>query len=166
MWAATIFKVGQKITNSVPGKSRVCVRYVRQLSSEAATVSVSRPTAQRGALQKGPGLRDFLVAGQNIPAHTTTTESVPYLDSLDYNGHGRKVFFEVYGCQMNVNDTEIVWAILKDNGYVKTDTINDANVVLVITCAIREGAEEKVRCRCIFIHQISTLKHCTFCFCS
>jgi len=54
------------------------------------------------------------------------------------------VYFEVYGCQMNVNDTDIIWSILKGAGYVKTESIQEADVILVVTCAIREGAETKV----------------------
>lgn len=54
------------------------------------------------------------------------------------------VYFEVYGCQMNVNDTDIIWSILKDVGYLKTESIQEADVILVVTCAIREGAETKV----------------------
>jgi len=54
------------------------------------------------------------------------------------------VYFEVYGCQMNVNDTDIIWSILKDVGYMKTESIQEADVILVVTCAIREGAETKV----------------------
>lgn len=45
---------------------------------------------------------------------------------------------------MNVNDTEIVWSILKDNGYYKVDSADAADVVLLMTCAIREKAESKV----------------------
>lgn len=45
---------------------------------------------------------------------------------------------------MNVNDTEVVWAILKSAGFERTDSPSDANVILMMTCAIREGAENKV----------------------
>ncbi|CAM6031504.1 unnamed protein product, partial [Sphagnum compactum] len=45
---------------------------------------------------------------------------------------------------MNVNDTEIVWSILKDNGYSKTNDLHEADIALLMTCAIREGAETKI----------------------
>lgn len=45
---------------------------------------------------------------------------------------------------MNVNDTEIIWSILKDVGYLKSESIQEADVILIVTCAIREGAEIKV----------------------
>lgn len=45
---------------------------------------------------------------------------------------------------MNVNDTEIVWSILKKFGYTRTDSVNDADVCLLMTCAVREGAETKI----------------------
>jgi tRNA A37 methylthiotransferase MiaB len=54
------------------------------------------------------------------------------------------VYFEVYGCQMNVNDTAIIWSILKNVGYMKTESVQEADVILIVTCAIREGAETKV----------------------
>lgn len=97
-------------------------------------------------LADGPGLKEFLVAGKNLPVNRggSNLDAVPYFDLIDVSGHGRKVFFEVYGCQMNVNDTEIVWSILKSNDYLKVDDVNDADVVLLITCAIREKAESKV----------------------
>lgn len=55
-----------------------------------------------------------------------------------------KVYIETYGCQMNVGDTEIVAAILKGDNWQITDRLTDANVALVNTCAIREGAEQKI----------------------
>lgn len=145
MRSVKLIGIGRHLTNWSHVKNvRNCVRHSRWMSSEATATSATRSQNRKTITTKdGPGLRDFLVAGKNIPAHTAT-EAIPYLNSLDYNGHGRKVYFEVYGCQMNVNDTEIVWAILKENGYVKTNTIADANVVLVVTCAIREGAEDRV----------------------
>ena len=45
---------------------------------------------------------------------------------------------------MNVSDAEIVWSILKSHNYLRIDTLEDADVVLVVTCSIREGAENKV----------------------
>lgn len=98
---------------------------------------------------KGPGLKEFLIGGKNSlvaqPNPITPENTIPYLNEIDYDGHGRKVFFEVYGCQMNVNDTEIVWSILKDTGYEKVKSAEEADVVLLMTCAIREKAESKVR---------------------
>eukprot|EP00058_Branchiostoma_floridae_P004291 XP_002589779.1 hypothetical protein BRAFLDRAFT_125887 [Branchiostoma floridae] len=59
-------------------------------------------------------------------------------------GGRRKVYFETYGCQMNVSDTEIAWSVLKDSGYQRTESVNDADVILAVTCAIRENAEQKI----------------------
>uniref|UniRef100_A0A914UTH7 MTTase N-terminal domain-containing protein n=1 Tax=Plectus sambesii TaxID=2011161 RepID=A0A914UTH7_9BILA len=57
---------------------------------------------------------------------------------------GKAIKFVTYGCQMNVNDTEVVRSVLFGNGYVETDSFDDANVVLLMTCSIREGAETKI----------------------
>ena len=55
-----------------------------------------------------------------------------------------KVYIETYGCQMNLADTEIVLGILQNNGYSITREAQDADVVLVNTCSIRENAEQRV----------------------
>jgi tRNA-2-methylthio-N6-dimethylallyladenosine synthase len=55
-----------------------------------------------------------------------------------------KVYIETYGCQMNVNDSEVVAAILQSNGYAITSDIEDADVILINTCSIRENAETRV----------------------
>ncbi|XP_031626407.1 CDK5RAP1-like protein [Contarinia nasturtii] len=118
-----------------------CVQH-RWFSSKVAT----KPSGKLPA--KGPGLKEFLIAGKNsLVAQSnpiTPENTIPYLDKIDFNGQGRKVFFEVYGCQMNVNDTEIVWSILKENGYQKIDSADQADIVLLMTCAIREKAESKI----------------------
>lgn len=59
-------------------------------------------------------------------------------------GNGRKLFIETYGCQMNVGDTEIVVSIMQGEGYVYTDRIDDADVILVNTCSIRDNAEQRI----------------------
>lgn len=58
--------------------------------------------------------------------------------------HKNKVYIETYGCQMNVADTEIVLGILGDKGYDLTKSANDADVVLINTCSIREKAEQRI----------------------
>ncbi|MGB0836579.1 MAG: tRNA (N6-isopentenyl adenosine(37)-C2)-methylthiotransferase MiaB [Flavobacteriaceae bacterium] len=59
----------------------------------------------------------------------------------------KKLFIESYGCQMNMNDSEIVASILSDQGYNTTDKLEDADLVLVNTCSIREKAEMTIRKR-------------------
>lgn len=56
----------------------------------------------------------------------------------------RNVYIETYGCQMNVADTELMYGVLRDNGYDIAKNIDDADIVLLNTCAIREKAEERV----------------------
>ncbi|MDE5730420.1 MAG: tRNA (N6-isopentenyl adenosine(37)-C2)-methylthiotransferase MiaB [Alistipes sp.] len=59
-------------------------------------------------------------------------------------GVGRKLFVETYGCQMNVGDTEIVVSIMQREGYVYTDRLDEADVVLLNTCSIRDNAEQRI----------------------
>lgn len=56
----------------------------------------------------------------------------------------RKVYLETYGCQMNVADSEVVLSIMHGAGYRLTNTLTEADVVFVNTCAVRENAEERV----------------------
>ncbi len=55
-----------------------------------------------------------------------------------------KVYIETYGCQMNVADTEIVFSILGKAGYVKTDDIDEADIIMANTCSIRDNAEQRI----------------------
>lgn len=59
----------------------------------------------------------------------------------------KKLFIESYGCQMNFSDSEIVASILADQGYNTTTQLEDADLVLVNTCSIRDRAEQTVRKR-------------------
>ena len=59
----------------------------------------------------------------------------------------KKVFIESYGCQMNLNDSEIVASILAKDGYNTTHLLEEADLVLVNTCSIREKAEQTIRKR-------------------
>ncbi len=60
------------------------------------------------------------------------------------NRMARKVFIETYGCQMNVSDSELMAGILTQSGHQTVSDIEDADVILLNTCAIRENAETKV----------------------
>ena len=59
----------------------------------------------------------------------------------------KKFYIETYGCQMNVADSEVVAAILEAKGYTRTDERNEADLILVNTCSVRENAEQRVRGR-------------------
>jgi tRNA-2-methylthio-N6-dimethylallyladenosine synthase len=56
----------------------------------------------------------------------------------------RKVYIETYGCQMNLADTELLIGLLTPHGYESTQKADQADVILLNTCAIREHAEERV----------------------
>ncbi|MDE2730778.1 MAG: tRNA (N6-isopentenyl adenosine(37)-C2)-methylthiotransferase MiaB [Bacteroidota bacterium] len=80
--------------------------------------------------------------------------TIPVLEDIDAarvtrqeaSGHQR-VYLETYGCQMNVSDSEIVASVLQKAGYGLTRDPEQADVVLLNTCAIRENAEQRVRRR-------------------
>jgi len=59
----------------------------------------------------------------------------------------KKMFIESYGCQMNFSDSEIVASILGEAGYQTTNELNEADLILVNTCSIRDKAEQTVRKR-------------------
>ena len=59
----------------------------------------------------------------------------------------KKLYIESYGCQMNFSDSEVVASIMSKKGYNTTRNIDDADVVLINTCSIRDNAEKRVRNR-------------------
>ena len=73
----------------------------------------------------------------------------------DLDGNTKKLFLESYGCQMNFSDSEIVASILQKNGYNTTTVLEEADLILLNTCSVREKAEQTVRMR---LSQFKTLK--------
>ena len=65
-------------------------------------------------------------------------------DSVSEFGKGKKYYILTYGCQMNVHDSENISAILEDMMFEETDKMEDANLIVINTCAIRENAHNKV----------------------
>ena len=66
---------------------------------------------------------------------------------LEKSSGEKKMFLESYGCAMNFSDSEIVASILADKGYSTTSDFHEADLILVNTCAIRDGAEQRIRGR-------------------
>ena len=82
-----------------------------------------------------------------------TLELLPIVENLDAQvlesrdgpqSHNRSVYIETYGCQMNVADSELVGSILNDAGFVISSRAENADIILLNTCAVREHAEERV----------------------
>jgi len=104
-----------------------------------------RRYSTRPALQDGPSLEFFIKKNQRIPkVFPPSSETDTYLTPEELNGRGRTVALITYGCQMNVNDMEIVRSVLLGNGYKESSNEKTADVVLLMTCSIRESAEEKI----------------------
>lgn len=91
-----------------------------------------------------PRMHDEARQGEAYAA--TTTEALAYR---------KKFYIESYGCQMNFADSEIVASILNDNGFGSTRNYEEADLVLLNTCSIREKAEQTVRNR---LHTFRALK--------
>ena len=79
--------------------------------------------------------------------------NLPILEAVEYQpaasrpgraATSRCVYIETYGCQMNVADSELIASILNDAGYQITTTAEEADIILLNTCAVREHAEERV----------------------
>ncbi|XP_069947784.1 mitochondrial tRNA methylthiotransferase CDK5RAP1 isoform X2 [Cherax quadricarinatus] len=121
------------------------------VETSSSTLDTSVEVKEKRNLPPGPGLHYFIANNNHFEKGTRNFSkrelemvSHPYVDVTDINGNGRKVYFDVYGCQMNVSDAELAWSILNKHGYVLTNKRENADVVLVVTCSIREGAEQKV----------------------
>ena len=56
----------------------------------------------------------------------------------------KKLYIETYGCQMNVNDTEVIFSILGKEGYERTEDIGEADVIMANTCSVRDNAEQRI----------------------
>lgn len=126
--------------------NKVCNKRLPVINYQLAWRRFSNETPQerfKKYLLNGPNLRDFFKTEHiRYQDDLPEEEVVPYLQMA--NSIRRKVYFDVYGCQMNVNDTDIIWAILKDSNYEKTTIIDQADVILIVTCAIRDSAEERI----------------------
>jgi tRNA-2-methylthio-N6-dimethylallyladenosine synthase len=81
--------------------------------------------------------------------------------ALDTNQYTRRFYIESYGCQMNFADSEIVASILSEEGYGATRNFEEADLILLNTCSIREKAEQTVRKRLTEFRKLKQAKPST-----
>ncbi|XP_071776048.2 mitochondrial tRNA methylthiotransferase CDK5RAP1 [Centroberyx gerrardi] len=141
-----------------------CIQHSYYCSKLANVSVISRETRSttldkfKTQLTSGPSFHDFVkgVSVNKIPAaNEGYSDRHAYLSEDSEMGNSRKVCFETYGCQMNVNDTEIAWSILQKKGYQRTNDLHEADVVLLVTCSIREKAEQTIWNR---LQQLTAMK--------
>lgn len=65
----------------------------------------------------------------------------------------KKIYIETYGCQMNVGDSEVIFSILGKEGYERTESMDDADVILANTCSVRDNAEQRIWGRIDVFHK-------------
>ena len=56
----------------------------------------------------------------------------------------KRIYIETYGCQMNVSDTEVIFSILAEDGFQRTENMEEADVILANTCSVRDNAEQRI----------------------
>ena len=112
--------------------------------------------------RNGPGLADFLRAdpsgGGRCGAAGSSAVLADDATATSASGARRTAYVETYGCQMNVNDSEVMMAVLAEAGYDETTTVNAADVILINTCAIRDKAEAKIWQRLAYFRSLGNGK--------
>lgn len=65
----------------------------------------------------------------------------------------KKIYIETYGCQMNVGDSEVIFSILGKEGYERSESMDEADVILANTCSVRDNAEQRIWGRIEVFHK-------------
>jgi len=117
-------------------------------SVERTFASASSSQVPRATPDDGLTLTDFLKDPNAIDSADLQQE-YPMIDPIagvaDQAPAPAKTFYiETYGCQMNISDSEIVHSVLGKAGMMQTEDMNEADVILINTCSIRDNAEQKV----------------------
>ncbi|XP_074593584.1 CDK5RAP1-like protein [Brevipalpus obovatus] len=139
-----------------------------RLSSAPTTEKIDQ---LRHKIQNGPHLKDFITATgpsnepprMNLesdgPFIAKRNESLPYLPENYLDGGGLKVHIETYGCQMNVNDSQIAAKLLNQYNYQIVEEWTSADIIILMTCAIRDSAETKIWARLRELKQFKLSGH-------
>ncbi|KAG0492734.1 hypothetical protein HPP92_006132 [Vanilla planifolia] len=107
---------------------------------------ICRLSKSRHFLEHKPSPNRCLFSCLALPATAVDSEKLQQdVESTLKVANNRRIYQETYGCQMNVNDMEIVLSIMKKNGYTDiVDSPEHAEIIFINTCAIRDNAEQKV----------------------
>ncbi|CAH2291740.1 CDK5 regulatory subunit-associated 1 [Pelobates cultripes] len=135
------------------------LRMSRRYVSSGITNAVKNTKREEftARLAAGPHLKEFL-AKSTPPIELSLPDEEdppPYVAASSAPALNNKVYLETYGCQMNVNDTDIAWSILQSSGYTRTSSVAEADVILLVTCSVREKAEQAIWNR---LQQLGALK--------
>ena len=104
-------------------------------------------------------LKSELLLGQNTPLKEARQGEVfSEAASSIVKANGKLFYIESYGCAMNFSDSEIVASVLSGEGYAPTRSMDDADLILINTCSIREKAEENIRRRLGVFNRIKKSK--------
>jgi tRNA-2-methylthio-N6-dimethylallyladenosine synthase len=122
---------GLATTNALQAGAQHSTQALQPSRLDAAAESLQKKRLDISAV---PSLHDF------IRQKTGASPAAPAPDKPIWG----RIYIETYGCQQNSGDSEIILAVLAKEGYVKTDDMHDADVILTNTCAIRDNAERKV----------------------
>ncbi|MBA0672715.1 hypothetical protein Goklo_007396 [Gossypium klotzschianum] len=109
-------------------------------------LDVSRSFSQSHHLLNAdlPALHHF-IAQSSLTASQPPPRIFPSDESVSEVASKGRIYHETYGCQMNINDMEIVLSIMKNAGYSETVEVPEsAEIIFINTCAIRDNAEQKV----------------------
>ncbi|CAM8902305.1 unnamed protein product [Rhodiola kirilowii] len=116
-------------------------RHLRSTIPSALSRRLSAATARVSRSSSSPGLQHF-VARASVDAEVDTLTDILPISEVQPKG---RIYHETYGCQMNINDMEIVLSLMKKAGYEEiVDVPEKAEVIFINTCAIRDNAEQKV----------------------
>jgi len=83
----------------------------------------------------------------NVKMHDESRQGEALNSPATVNPNGKKLYIESYGCAMNFSDSEVVASIMANDGYTTTRNVEEADVILVNTCSIRDNAEVRVKKR-------------------
>ena len=140
-------RVAERLRAGIRTPPATCLRDAPRARLFASSPPETSASA-RVLARDGPGLADFLRAdpsgGGRCGAAGSSAVLADDATATSASGARRTAYVETYGCQMNVSDSEIVASVLRSHDYVMTDAPEDADAILVNTCAIRDGAEAKV----------------------
>jgi tRNA A37 methylthiotransferase MiaB len=122
------------------------------------TASTSAPTGKLG--RDVPSLKEFLQIQHTKQLRRSEQSpeavlAVPVItEESAMNAKPLNFFIETYGCQMNVSDSEVVRSVLMNKGYQETTILEEADIILTNTCAVRDNAEQKVHHRLKFFQNL------------